>query len=62
MKSGRKAPLLAREVAMLGTFRHRHPHFGGLIFTTMESAAVTAGALVMLLALLIFYLGLLAMK
>jgi hypothetical protein len=47
---------------MLGTFRHRHPHFGGLIFTTLESAAVTASALVMLLALLVFYFGLLAMK
>jgi hypothetical protein len=61
MKSG-KTPLPAREVAMLGAFRHRGPHFGGFIHTTFESAVVTASALLMLLALLVFYVGLLAMK
>lgn len=47
---------------MLGSFRHRAHPFGGLLHTTLESAVVTAGAMLMLLTLLIFYLGILAMK
>jgi hypothetical protein len=61
MKSGR-APSQAREVDMLGAFRHRAHPFGGLFHTTLESAVVASGALLMLLTLLIFYFGLLAMK
>jgi hypothetical protein len=47
---------------MLGAFRHRAHPFGGLFHTTLESAVVASGALLMLLTLLIFYFGLLAMK
>lgn len=41
---------------------HRPHHFGDLIHHTVESAFLTAGALLALLALLLFYFGLLAMK
>jgi len=47
---------------MFVDFRHRAHHWGGLIHSSLESAFVTAGALLVLLALLIFYLGLLAVK
>ena len=47
---------------MLDAFRHRDHHFGGLIHTTIESAFLTAGALLILLALLVFYCGLLALR
>ncbi len=47
---------------MFGEFRHRTHHGGDLIHTTVESAFLTAGALLVFLALLIFYAGLMAMK
>ena len=47
---------------MRGELRHRAHHYSGQIHHTIESAFMTAGALLMLLALLIFYLGLLAVK
>jgi len=47
---------------MLDGLRHRIHKFGGLINDNIESAFLTEGALLILLALFIFYLGLLAMK
>jgi hypothetical protein len=49
-------------VAMLGALRHRTHHFGDLIYTTIESAFLTAGAVLIFLALLVVYFGLLMMK
>ena len=46
---------------MFNEFRHRH-HFGGLIHTTVESAFLTGGAVLMFLVLFLFYLGILAMR
>ena len=47
---------------MFGDFRHRTHHVGELIHTTIESAFLTAGALLMFLALVVVYFGLLVMK
>jgi hypothetical protein len=46
--------------AMFGKFRHRVHYFDGLIHSSIESAFLTATAVLALLALLVFYLGLLA--
>ena len=54
---------MAREEdAMFGQFRHRVHHFGGVVHSSFESAFLTAGGVLMLLALLVFYLGLVALK
>ena len=47
---------------MLDVLRQRIHKFGGLIHYSIESAFLTGGALLILLALLIFCLGFLAMK
>ncbi len=47
---------------MFAEFRHRTHHFGEYIHTTVESAFLTAGALLMFLVLLLVYFGLLVMK
>ena len=47
---------------MLGALRHRTHHFGELIYTTIEGAFLTAGAVLIFLALLVVYFGLLMMK
>jgi hypothetical protein len=47
---------------MFADFRHRGHHFGGLIHTTVESAFLTAGAVIVFLGLLLFWVGLIAMR
>ena len=47
---------------MFGELHHRTHHYADLIRSTIQSAFFTAGAVLMLVALLVLYLGLLAMK
>jgi hypothetical protein len=62
MKVEKSAAIGTGGLAMFGEFRHRTHHYGELIHTTIESAFLTAGALLVFLALLLAYFGLLAMK
>jgi hypothetical protein len=47
---------------MFTDFRHRRHHFGDLFQTTIESAWITTGGVLMFLVLLVFYVGLLVMR
>jgi hypothetical protein len=62
MELGKAGHVPAREAIMFAGFRHRAHHFGALIYTSFESAFLTAGAGLILLVLLLFYFGLLWMK
>ena len=46
---------------MFTDFRHRRHPFGGLIYSTIESAWLTTSGVLMFLVLFVFYLGLLVM-
>jgi hypothetical protein len=47
---------------MHGGLRHRTHQFAGLVHNTIESAYLSGGVLLMLLAVLALYLALLAVK
>jgi len=46
---------------MLG-FRHRRHQFAGLVHNTLESAYLSGGIILMLVAVLVLYLALLTVK
>jgi hypothetical protein len=47
---------------MFADFRHRLHHFEGFVHSSIESTFLTATAVLALLALLLFYAGLLLLK
>jgi len=47
---------------MRGAFRHRTHQFAGLVHNTIESAYLSGGVLLMILAVLALYLALLTEK
>ncbi|HUI80863.1 MAG TPA: hypothetical protein VLY24_23215 [Bryobacteraceae bacterium] len=48
---------------MLGSLRHGTHHFGDVLFTTMERAFLTAGVVLLTLALLVVvYFGIFLMR
>lgn len=47
---------------MRGELRHRSHQFTGLIHNTLESAYLSGGVLLMLLAVIVLYLALLTVK
>jgi hypothetical protein len=47
---------------MRGEVRHRSHQFAGLVHNTIESAYLSGGVLLMILAVLVLYLALLTVK
>jgi hypothetical protein len=51
-----------RSISMLDALRHRKHHFSGLVHDTIESAFLSSGAILMLLALLVIWIGLVSIS